>query len=153
MKSNSQLSDLLHVLLHMADSQAPATSETLAATLRTNPVVLRRLMAGLRRAGFVTSAKGHGGGWMLSCPLAQISLRDIHDALGSPSLLAVGHRREQPDCLIEQAVNAALDQAYQQAEALLRERLGAITLAALAKDVHHRRPAGACFNPERSHDT
>jgi DNA-binding IscR family transcriptional regulator len=63
MKQSSQLSDVLHVLLHLAQAQAPLTSEALAGAMKTNPVVLRRLMAGLRDAGFVTSEKGHGGGW------------------------------------------------------------------------------------------
>ena len=71
MKSNSQLSDVLHVLLHMAEGDGPATSEALAAAMQTHPVALRRLMGGLREAGFVSSAKGHGGGWVLSCPLAR----------------------------------------------------------------------------------
>ena len=31
MKQSSQLSDVLHVLLHMAESNAPLTSDTLAA--------------------------------------------------------------------------------------------------------------------------
>ena len=36
-------------------------------------------------------------------------LRDIYEALGEPSLLAIGNRTEAPGCLVEQAVNAALD--------------------------------------------
>jgi DNA-binding IscR family transcriptional regulator len=138
MKKDSRLSGVLHCLLHMAERDAPATSEALAAAMQTNPVVVRRLMAGLRDAGFVASAKGHGGGWVLSCPLEQVTLRDIHEAVGAPSLLAVGHREEQPGCLVEQAVNAALGDAYDRAEALLLERLGGVTLAALSRDFHRR---------------
>jgi Rrf2 family protein len=138
MRRNSQFSDVLHVLLHMAEFEGPATSEDLARAMQTNPVVLRRLMAGLREAGFVSSAKGHGGGWVLSCPLESITLSDIHQALGAPSLLAVGHREEQPSCLVQQAVNTALDQAFEEAEALLRKRLSAVTLAALSRDFHQR---------------
>jgi Rrf2 family protein len=138
MKRNSQFSDVLHVLLHMAENDGPSTSEDLARAMQTNPVVLRRLMAGLREAGFVSSAKGHGGGWVLSCPLESITLSDIHQALGAPSLLALGHREEQPSCLVQQAVNSALDQAFEEAETLLRKRLSAVTLAALSRDFHQR---------------
>ena len=49
MKSSSQLSDVLHVLLHLAQADAPVTSEVLASAMSTNPVVLRRLMVGLRQ--------------------------------------------------------------------------------------------------------
>lgn len=131
MKSNSQLSGVLHVLMHMALRDGPTTSEALAKAMQTHPVVVRRLMGGLRQAGFVASAKGHGGGWVLTCPLATTTVGDIHQALGAPNLLAVGHRDENPECVIEQAVNTALDAAYRDAERLVLERLHAISLADL----------------------
>lgn len=131
MKSNSQLSGVLHVLMHMALREGPTTSESLARAMQTNPVVVRRLMGGLRKAGFVASAKGHGGGWVVTCPLDTTTVGDIHQALGAPHLLAVGHRDENPDCVIEQAVNTALDAAYRDAERLVLERLHGISLADL----------------------
>lgn len=138
MKQNSQLSDVLHVLLHMAEGEGPATSESLAAAMQTNPVVLRRLMSGLREAGFVASAKGHGGGWVISCPLDRITLRDVHEALGAPSFVSLGFREDRPQCLVAQAVNESLGSAVQEAEAALLKRLGAVTLAALSRDFHRR---------------
>ena len=106
--------------------------------MRTNPVVLRRVMAGLRDQGFVRSEKGHGGGWTLARDLSEITLRDIYAALGSPLLFALGNRTEAPDCLVEQAVNAALNSAFHDAEALLLARLGDVTLAKLNADVRRR---------------
>ena len=138
MRQDSRLSGVLHVLLHMAEQRDPATSETLAKAINTNPVVIRRLMAGLRDQGLVRSEKGHGGGWTLSCDLSRVTLRDIYAALGSPSLFAIGNRTETPDCLIEQSVNAALNQTFQDAEALLLSRLGDVTLEMLRADVRWR---------------
>lgn len=138
MKRDSRLSGVLHCLLHLAELDRPATSEWLAQVMQSHPVVIRRLMAGLRDAGLVASAKGHGGGWVLSCSLEHITLLDIHEAVGAPELLAVGHRTEHPDCLVEQAVNAALAKACDEAEALLLARLGSVTLAALSRDFHRR---------------
>ncbi len=132
------MSGVLHVLLHMAERRGPATSETLATALDTNPVVIRRVMAGLRDQGYVRSEKGHGGGWTLACDLSEVTLRDIYTALGSPALLAMGNRTEAPGCLVEQAVNAALNQAFSEAEALLLSRLGDVTLAMLSADLHVR---------------
>lgn len=138
MKRDSRLSGVLHVLLHMAEQRAPVTSEALAKAMRTNPVVIRRIMAGLRKREYVRSEKGHGGGWTLVCDLSKVTLRDIYTALGSPSLLAIGHRTETPGCLVEQAVNAALHQTFQDAERLLLSRLGEVTLAMLSADLHER---------------
>ena len=151
MKKDSRLSGVLHVLLHMAEADGPVTSDTLGAAMHTNPVVVRRIMAGLRYAGFVASAKGHGGGWVLSCPLSEVTLGDIHEALGSPTLLAVGHRDENPGCLVEQAVNAALNTAYRDAEALLLKRLHQVTLAALSKDFHRRMVTGGHSHKDIQH--
>lgn len=138
MRRDSRLSGVLHVLLHMAQQPGPFTSETLAKAMDTNPVVIRRIMAGLRDMGIVQSERGHGGGWTISRDLASVSLRDVYTALGEPMVFALGNRQEMPDCLVEQAVNAALDDAFHEAEALLIQRLGEVTLADLAADFHER---------------
>jgi DNA-binding IscR family transcriptional regulator len=122
----------------MAQTDGPVTSEVLARSLDTNPVVIRRVMAGLREKGYVQSEKGHGGGWTLACDLTKVTLRDIYTALGAPSLLAIGNRTETPGCLLEEAVNAALDKSFHDAEALLLSRLGEVTLATLNADVRRR---------------
>lgn len=142
MKSDSRLSGVLHVLLHMAEHDGPATSEILARAMQTNPVVIRRIMAGLRQRGYVRSEKGHGGGWVLARDLAEITLRDVHEALGEPTLLAIGHRSQSPACLVEQAVNAALADSFKEAEAFLLARLGAVTLQMLSSDFHARLALG-----------
>ncbi|MBX3162162.1 MAG: Rrf2 family transcriptional regulator [Deltaproteobacteria bacterium] len=138
MRRDSRLSGVLHVLLHMAQEEGPMTSEVLAKAMDTHPVVIRRVMAGLREAGYVRSEKGHGGGWTLACDLSKVTLRDVYDALGSPGLLAIGNRTDDPGCLVEEAVNAALDRSFDDAEALLLARFGEVTLAMLAEDVRRR---------------
>lgn len=123
------------------------TSAELAKCMDTNPVVVRRTMAGLREAGFVSSEKGHGGGWEIACDLEKVTLKDIYDALGAPSLLAIGINVENPECLVEKAVNRSLTGAFAEAEALLVKRLAGVTLAALADDFR----AGARRHRTRMH--
>jgi Rrf2 family protein len=138
LRRDSRLSGVLHLLLHMAEQKGPVTSEDLAKAMRTNPVVIRRTMAGLRINGYVRSEKGHGGGWTLARDPSKVTLRDVYRALGCPSLLALGNRTEAPGCLVEQAVNAALDQAFRDAESVLLSQLGKVTLAELAVDFRKR---------------
>lgn len=156
MRRDGRLSGVLHVLLHMAQKDGPATSEDLAKAMDTNPVVLRRVMAGLREQGYVRSEKGHGGGWTLVCDLSMITLRDVYTALGSPSLLAIGNRSQAPGCLVEEAVNAALDKSFQEAEGLLLARLGEVTLASLDADVRRRLATRSArrrsHRPEKAHE-
>jgi Rrf2 family protein len=147
MKRNSQLSGVLHVLLHMAERDGPMTSDLLAKAMDTNPVVIRRIMAGLRDQGYVRSEKGHGGGWTLARDLSEVTLRDVYTAIGCPSLLAIGNRTESPGCFVEQEVNAALSHAFRDAEALLLSRLGGVTLASLSNALRGRLPRRG-----RSHD-
>lgn len=138
MKRDSRLSRVLHVLLHMAERSGPQTSETLSRAMNTNPVVVRRIMAGLRDRGFVRSEKGHGGGWSIVCKFEEVTLRDIYDSLGQPEILAMGNRTDAPGCLIEQAVNSVLGEAFGEAEALLLHRFGEVTLAQLRTDFRTR---------------
>lgn len=152
MRRDSRLSGVLHLLLHMEQQDGPVTSEVLAKAMNTNPVVIRQIMAGLRDAGYVRSEKGHGGGWTLTCDLSKVTLRDVYTALGCPSLLAIGNRTDAPGCLVEQAVNAALNKSFQDAEALLLSRLGEVTLAALSADVCNRLAArGGSHHLETNH--
>lgn len=135
MRRDSRLSVALHVLLHMADVEGVITSEALGPMMESNPVVLRRTLAGLRDAGIVRSEKGHGGGWSLARKLSDVSLREVYEALGTPALFSIGHREESPGCLVEQAVNRALSNALGEAEALLLRRLGSVSLEDIAKDM------------------
>ncbi|TNC46219.1 Rrf2 family transcriptional regulator [Rubellimicrobium rubrum] len=134
MSKDLRLSRMLHVLIHMAEYEGAATSQAIAVTLNTNPVVVRRTMAGLRQRGLVLSEKGHHGGWRLTRPLDRITLRDIHEALGPGSVFALGPARDHPACLVEQAVNASLAIAFARAEAVLLQELGSRTLAEVRQD-------------------
>lgn len=139
MKRDSRLSVVLHALLHMNEHGAPMTSEALAQCLGTNPVVVRRTMGLLREAGLVAAERGHSGGWRIVADLSSVSLRQLHEALGEPALFAIGNRNEHPQCRVEQAVNAALDDAFEQAESLLLQKFESISLADLAAGFARRR--------------
>lgn len=132
MRKDSRLSRVLHVLIHLDSYNHPVTSETLANMLMTNPVVVRRTMALLRQAGYVSAIKGHNGGWLLATPLTDITLFDIHQALGEKNLFVIGLTDEHSNCPIEHAVNSALQNAMDDAEALLFKRFAEVSLAELA---------------------
>ncbi|MDC8759270.1 Rrf2 family transcriptional regulator [Janthinobacterium fluminis] len=145
MPSDNRLSRMLHVLIHMDQHEGALTSAAVARMLQTNPVVVRRTMAGLREAGYVQSEKGHGGGWTLARGLEQITLLDVYRSLGEPPVFSLGLAGDSPECLIEQAVNDALEAELREARQRLMARFGAITLAGLARDFATRRcrPGGA----------
>jgi len=131
---DARLSRMLHLLIHMGRMDGPLTSDAAATMLGTNPVVIRRTMAGLRDAGYVRSVKGHGGGWSLTGKLDDITMLDVHRALGENRIFALGPADPDPTCLVEQAVNDSLKSAMREAETLLLQRLADVTLADIAAD-------------------
>lgn len=137
MSRDYRLSRMLHVLIHMGQTEKACTSQEIAAMLNTNPVVVRRTMAGLRDQGYVVSEKGHGGGWRLTRLLDQITLLDVHRALEPGALFAIGPSRDSPDCLVERAVNASMADAFARAEAVLIDELSARTLADIVAGMPH----------------
>ncbi len=114
------------------------TSEAIAQCLGTNPVVVRRTMGFLREAGIVSSGRGHAGGWRITADLTVVTLQQLHEALGEPAIFAIGNRTENPSCLVEQSVNAAMEDAFADAEALLLDRFAHVALADLVADFKRR---------------
>ena len=137
MKSNEQLSRALHCLLHLACEEGPTTSERMAAHLGTNPVVVRRAMAGLRDQGIVASAKGHGGGWTLAAELDETTLLDVYRAVGSPNMFTMIRDGSDQQCLVARAAQDRLAESFAAAEELLLSGFRDITLAALRADLSH----------------
>lgn len=61
----------------------------------------------------------------------------------------MGNRMEAPYCLVEQAVNAALTQAFEDTKAVLLARLGDVTLEALRVDLQNLLAARKCGRTRR----
>ncbi|MFP3501560.1 Rrf2 family transcriptional regulator [Burkholderia sp. SIMBA_062] len=140
MRTDSRLSRMLHALIHMDQADGPLTSEAIAVMLGTNPVVVRRLLGGLRDCGYVQSEKGHGGGWALAVALDDITLLDVYRAVGEPPVFSDLVSEDAPECLVEQAVNAHLSATLKEAEAVLLARFGEVTLGMLSRDFEAKAP-------------
>ena len=137
MKRSARLSVALHALVHLVDKPDAVTSTILSECLMTNPVVVRRVMGELREAGIVSSAKGHDGGWRLTRPPAEVSLQDVHAALGETLLLRAESDPGDTACTIVRTVDRVMTDFLADAEALLAARLKRISLADLARNSAH----------------
>ena len=130
MKRNSRLSLALHTLSHMAgDPGNTRTSSDIAAHAGTNPVVVRRVLGKLRKAGLLTSEKGHAGGWRLARAPQSITLADVYVALDE-SLIATTEDHA-PTCSVEHALHARVSSVMEEIEQNLIAKLSETTLCEL----------------------
>ncbi|MEM6695998.1 MAG: Rrf2 family transcriptional regulator [Pseudomonadota bacterium] len=131
MKRNSRLSLALHSLGHMARApEERQTSAAIAAHANTNPVVVRRVLGRLRKAGLVASEKGHAGGWRLARAPQDITLADIYLALDE-RLIAADAEPGATDCSVENALHEKVASLLHDLERTLIDRLSATTLVDL----------------------
>ncbi len=126
-----------HTLAYLAHRNAysreqAVSSSVLAASIPTNPVVIRRMTTQLAKAGLLATCSGvAGGAWLLKRP-EQIRLdevlRAVHGCahLGSAPLGAEG-------CPISQAIPKAVSEAMMKANAAASQSLSTITVADLLK--------------------
>jgi Rrf2 family protein len=130
MAENLRFATGIEVLVLLAtDPERYHTSQALAAVLATNPVVVRRILGDLSRAGIVASAKGPSGGTRLSLGPKQITLRGIYRALGRSDLL---HRSKHESAEMKDIKNA-IHNAFRKAEKCLESELDSTTLNQLIK--------------------
>lgn len=138
MSANSRLTIATHVLAWMAGNEQMgadwATSEQIAGSVRTNPVVIRRLMAQLEKAGLVKSRRGPRAGSRLARTPDQITLRQIDDALGSDSMFAMHRNEPSPICPIAQGIRPALAPVYARVDDAVRRELERTSLADVLRD-------------------
>jgi Rrf2 family protein len=144
MAANTRFAVAVHAtgLIAFGDRFA-VTSDTIAKSVGTNPVVVRRLLGQLVRAGLVEAKKGHGGGAALARPAAKISLGDIYRAVSSGPLLAIPSSKQPAACPLARVAAPVLALFFQPAEASFLARLDQTSLAQVIDEVC-RQQKGAC---------
>ena len=113
-------------------------SRTLAASVNTNPVVVRRLLLALRRARLIKTFTGRHGGARLRKKPSRISLVEIYDAIESRPLIAVNERKALRRCHVSCTMKSIMSGVAESTEEAVRKHLRGITLAQLVRKVQPR---------------
>ncbi|HEV7708670.1 MAG TPA: Rrf2 family transcriptional regulator [Asanoa sp.] len=139
MSANSRLTIAAHALawigLYQRQGNEVATSEQIATSARTNPVVIRRLLGELRRAGLVESRRGLGAGWSLTRGLDSMTLLDVYGAVEPGPLFAMHRATPDQECVIGYGIQPAMQGIYDGVEQTLRRELAGVTLEDVLRDV------------------
>jgi Rrf2 family protein len=132
MAANSRLAVAAHIVAVLASQEGRCLpSGLVAASVNTNPVIIRRILAALSKAGIVESEKGKAGGSRLvRCP-EEITLWDLHKALGEEPLFALHRNPANPKCEVSCRMKKVLGEAFASAEKAATDRLRKITVKEL----------------------
>jgi Rrf2 family protein len=133
MSANSRMTIAIHVLSYMVAAEKkrpdPITSEQIASSVATNPVVIRRMLGPLRRAGIVVSRRGANAGWNLAKRADAITLLDVYQAVEGGPLFGLHSSPPNPNCRIARGIKPALSRIYGGLEAELKRELSKTTIA------------------------
>ncbi|WP_435017197.1 Rrf2 family transcriptional regulator [Tundrisphaera sp. TA3] len=137
---SSKMSVGIHLLTIFALKGGQAlTSEFLASSVNTNPVVIRRLLGSLRAAGIVESKTGVGGGWSLQMDPERITLLDILRAVEPHNEIFALHRAEpNPECPCGQHIQGVLTEVYDKVQDGMTRHLAGITIACITRKIRGR---------------
>ncbi len=128
---NQQFTFAVHIMTALAFANEKMDSGALAASVNTNPVVVRRLLLALRRAKLIETYAGKNGGAKLRRKPSQISLVDIYDAVEPRPVIALNERQALRQCDVSCHMKRIMRSVAESTEDAVRKHLRRITLKQL----------------------
>ena len=125
------------IFIHEAKGIAKVTSNLLAESTGSNPVVIRNILSALKKAGLITVPRGTGGAELCADP-SQITLYQIYSALepdGVTSIIGI-HPGDGRPCPVAQNIRKVLEPPYHKIEDAVKNAMEEITLQSMIDDFH-----------------
>ena len=134
MQISSRFTIGLHILtaIDTFQNDYKVTSEFLAGSIQTNPVVVRRILGQLKKAGLIESSQGVAG-ITIPKPLDQITFYDVYAAVEpvEEGDLFRFHDSPNPDCPVGRNIHRLLDGKLREIQNAMEEKMRRYTLADL----------------------
>ena len=139
-----QISSRFTMAIHMfacidTFSDQKMTSDFMAASIGTNPVIIRKLLQQLKAAGLIKVSRGTGG-VTITRPLDQITFLDIYKAVECTPDEELFHFHENPNsnCPVGRNVHRVLDSKLDNIQTAMENELAKITLNKLIKETKEK---------------
>ena len=136
MAANNRFSTSIHIMTILAYRESEgATSQTLAKSVNTNAVVVRRLLSQLRQAGLIDCQSGKSGGCHLAKSAEQITLADVYNAVEAGGPFNIPQKEENKACIVSCQMKEILIGVFEQTKKAIQESLKRMSVADLLKSV------------------
>ncbi|WP_136608585.1 Rrf2 family transcriptional regulator [Paenibacillus dokdonensis] len=138
MSISSRFSVAIHILCLLAinKDKVTNTSEYLAGSVNTNPVVIRKVMSMLKGAGLVHVRAGVAGA-KLAKKLSEITLLDVYKAVNvvAENDLFSTHEHPNPECMVGRNIQQSLTKQFSAAQKAMERSLEIVTLEDVVQDI------------------
>ena len=137
MQISSRFTIAIHVLaliMNFGESEK-VTSDFIASSVNVNPVIIRRILIQLTKAGIITVKRGSGGS-SIAKPLDKITLLDVYNATDCvEGSLFHFHESPNPLCPVGRNIHNILDEHLVAVQSAMEKELASVTLEDLKKDM------------------
>lgn len=134
----------VHILAILAKSGGKKVkSDSIAGSVNTNPVVIRRLLCCLQEAALVVSQKGASGGTLLAKKPSEIRLSEIFEAVAHGEVFSLHRQKPNQDCPVGRNIEAILCNLQKEIDRTVAEKLISYTLADVSNYIDE---GGGSFN-------
>jgi Rrf2 family protein len=139
--ANSRMAVATHIMVFVGYEQKTMkpgevlSSDFIAGSVNTNPVVVRRILSDLQKAGLIESQSGRNGGVRLSKPAARVNLLDIYQAVEGGAIFKFNPNPPNPKCSISTSMEHIIEPVFDSVEEALENRLKKTSLADLVDQV------------------
>ena len=108
------------------------TSDFLAGSINTNPVIIHKILTQLKNAGLITVARGTGG-ITVNRPLSEITFYDVYQAIEPVENGDLFHFHEapNPECPVGRNIHRLLDGKLKEIQNSMEDKMKEYTLADL----------------------
>lgn len=140
MSLNSQFSVAVHVLAVLA-RYAPdyVKSGDVAASVNTNPVVVRRILGKLSKGNLIASLPGSTGGATIARPANKITLAQVYSSLAFNEVIQLPSKKANQDCPVGKGIETVLCRIQKDVDKAIDRELREVTLCDVMKKLKRNR--------------